>query len=84
MRHKQFIDDNDPILKPIPPTEAEDNQPIETPPFYEDDQPNEAPPFDEYTTAPWHKNPVVWIAIVSLLIAIIALGMYMRKRKFDF
>lgn len=65
---------NDEDAEPTPPIfeEEEGNQPpIVTPPIYEH-------------SVPWHKNPVVWVAIVSLLIAVIALIVYMRQRKFDF
>lgn len=65
----------------------------ETPSFISDnigDEPDVPQPADppkppaKPEPVPWHKNPVVWIAIISLLVAIIALIMYMRNRKFDF
>lgn len=64
---------NDEDAEPTPPIlkEEENQPPIVTPPIYEH-------------SVPWHKNPVVWVAIVSLLIAVIALIVYMRQRKFDF
>lgn len=64
---------NDEDVEPTPPIfeEEGDQPPVVTPPIYEH-------------TVPWHKNPVVWVAIVSLLIAVIALIVYMRQRKFEF
>lgn len=58
----------------------------QSPPIFEEDVPEPTSDPIPKPTPPveWYKNPVVWVAVISLLIAIVALIMYMRNKKIDF